>query len=203
MPMEIKLVAFDLFGTLVRYGVMHHPYRKILRWAKENGRPPRQDDARQLMTINDRPEMVFNRMGIYPSDELLTQFYREIHAELHELTLFDDVSTIFKTLTERGVRIAICSNLAEPYGAVIEKLLSQYDFIRCLSYEVGAIKPEPEIYADIVNQSHVRPSQILFVGDTFAADVEGPMSYGFLALHLKREGKLTVSAIRELTEILS
>jgi hypothetical protein len=44
-------IVFDLYGTLIRFGVMHHTFRKILRWAKEQGCKPGQDDARKLMTM--------------------------------------------------------------------------------------------------------------------------------------------------------
>ena len=73
-------------------------------------------------------------------------------------------------LKRRGTLIAICSNLAAPYGAAIERLLPQNELIKCLSYQVGHIKPEPEIYAEIINKSGVQAADILFVGDTFLAD---------------------------------
>ncbi len=31
-----KLVIFDLFGTLVGFGAMHHPFSKLLKWGREN-----------------------------------------------------------------------------------------------------------------------------------------------------------------------
>lgn len=49
-----KLVIFDLFGTLVKYGVMHHPFRQVLKWARDNGRCPEPDDARRLMTVDGK-----------------------------------------------------------------------------------------------------------------------------------------------------
>jgi hypothetical protein len=47
-----KLVIFDLFGALVKFGTMHHPYRKLLKWARENWRNVQADDARHFMTTN-------------------------------------------------------------------------------------------------------------------------------------------------------
>lgn len=32
-----KLVIFDLYGALVKFGVMHHPFRELLKWAREHG----------------------------------------------------------------------------------------------------------------------------------------------------------------------
>lgn len=199
---ETKLVAFDLFGTLVKFGKMHHPYRKILKWAKENGRKPRQDDARMIMTIDADPEMVFSEIGIFPPSGFFAKFHQEIQEELKDLSLFEDVHPVFEALENRGIKIAVCSNLAKPYGAVIEKLLSKYKLINCLSYEVGAIKPEFEIYEDIVGKSRVMPNNILFVGDTFLADVDGPSNFGFRALHLKRDETTNLLSIQTLTDLI-
>jgi FMN phosphatase YigB (HAD superfamily) len=70
---------------------------------------------------------------------------------------------------------------------VIDELLPQHvDLIRCLSYEVEAIKPEQEIYDWIVRESGIPADQTLFVGDTRSADHVGPLKYGFRALHLVR-----------------
>ncbi len=45
-----RLVVFDLYGTLVKFGVACHPFRKVLKWAHANGRKPLDSDARYLMT---------------------------------------------------------------------------------------------------------------------------------------------------------
>lgn len=198
-----QLIVFDLYGTLVKFGVMHHPFRKILQWAKQNGRKPQQDDARQLMTINEDYSVLFSKLGIFPPDHLLHQFQQEIEEELDDLSLFNDVIPILDALTLKGIPLAICSNLAKPYGAVIERLLPQFNFIQCLSYEVGAIKPEYEIYDGIVTKSGFSAEQILFVGDTLLADYEGPIKYGFKALHLLRGERTEETKIGTLIDIKS
>ena len=186
MPNKQELIVFDLFGTLIRFGVKRHPYRKILPWAKEHGRRPRPDDARQLMTIDMQPEAVFKQLDISPPSELLAQFYVDVAEELDSLTLFEDVEVILNRLVQAGVQIAVCSNLAQPYGAVVDRLLSQFDLIRCLSYQVGCIKPDDEIYAWLVRESGVPKEEVVFVGDNLVADYEGPTSFGFKAFHLVR-----------------
>ena len=186
MPNKKELIVFDLFGTLIRFGVKKHPYRKILTWAKENGRRPRPDDARQLMTIDMSPVAVFKQLGISPPPELLEQFRTDITEELESLTLFDDVEAILNSLARAGVHLAVCSNLAQPYGAAVDRLLSQFDLIRCLSYQVGCIKPDDEIYAWLVRESGVPKEKVVFVGDNLVADYEGPAAFGFKAFHLVR-----------------
>lgn len=68
---KTKLVVFDLFGTLVEYGVMHHPLRQLLMWARDNGRRPKPDDARRLMTVDGKLPDLVAMLGISAPDWLL------------------------------------------------------------------------------------------------------------------------------------
>lgn len=196
------LIAFDLYGTLIRFGVMHHPFRKILLWAREQGRKPQPDDARKIMTLDKECEELLARLGIFPPDNMLAQLNQEIKEELASLTLFDDVLPTLNALANQGVVFAICSNLAKPYGVVIDRLLPQFNFDRHLSYEIGAIKPDREIYESIVTGTGLAREQILFIGDTLLADYEGPTQFGFQAKHLIRGQTSGSNTIASLTEVL-
>lgn len=195
------LVVFDLYGTLVRFGIMHHPFQKILLWAREHGRQPEANDARNIMTKNMESNELLAEIGIQPPPEMLAQLSREIQEEIEALSLFDDVLPTLSKLHDMGIPVAICSNLAKPYGAAIDKLLFQFDLIRCLSYEVGAIKPEQEIYKWILDEAGVEAEHTLFVGDTRLADYDGPIKFGFKALHLVRNQPTGINVIATLNDI--
>lgn len=197
-----KLVIFDLYGTLIKFGVMHHPFRQLFKWARENGRPVRPDDARQLMTIDGDIFFLAKQLNISAPNDYLIDLQNLIEEELESLSLFDDVITTLNKLESLNIQVAICSNLAKPYGAVINKLLSSFKLKLFLSYEVGFIKPETGIYQKILDQTGLTANQCLFVGDTFAADYEGPNRYGFQALHLIREALPTDYVIGNLTDII-
>jgi len=196
------LIVFDLYGTLIQFGIMHHPFRKILLWAREQGRSPQPDDARRLMTADKDCCELLATLGIFPPANMLAQLHQETQEELASLTLFDDVLPTLDILANQGVPLAICSNLAKPYGVVIDKLLPQFNFARHLSYEIGAIKPDREIYESIVAGTGLAPGQILFIGDTWSADYEGPTKFGFEAKHLVRSQPSEGNNITSLTEIL-
>lgn len=85
--MKISYVTFDLFGTLIKFGVQHHPFRQLLKWARENGRPVRPDDARTVMTINGNIESIGYRLGANPPSELVHTLEEQIGDELSSLTL--------------------------------------------------------------------------------------------------------------------
>lgn len=196
------LIVFDLYGTLVRFGIMHHPFRKVLLWAREQGRSPQPDDARKLMTADKQCDELLATLEIFPPASVLAQLHQEIQKELESLTLFDDALPTLDALANQGIPLAICSNLAKPYGAVIDRLLPQFNFARHLSYEIGAIKPDREIYESITDGADVAPGQILFVGDTWLADYDGPSKFGFQAKHLVRSQPSEGNNIASLTEIL-
>lgn len=196
------LIVFDLYGTLVQFGIMRHPFRKILLWAREQGRSPQPDDARRLMTADKDCGELLATLGIFPPANMLAQLHQEIQEELASLTLFDDALQTLDILANQGIPLAICSNLAKPYGAVIDKLLPQFNFARHLSYELGAIKPDREIYESIVAGTGLAPGQILFIGDTSLADYEGPTQFGFQAKHLVRGQTSGSNTIASLIEVL-
>lgn len=196
------LIVFDLYGTLVQFGMMHHPFRKVLLWARQQGRSPQPDDARRLMTVDKDCGELLATLGIFPPANMLAQLHQEIQEELASLTLFDDALPTLDELANQGIPLAICSNLAKPYGAVIDKLLPQFNFARHLSYELGAIKPDREIYESIVAGTGLAPGQILFIGDTSLADYEGPTQFGFQAKHLVRGQTSGSNTIASLTEVL-
>ena len=186
MKDDIELVAFDLFGTLLQPGSGHNPYRKVLEWARLNGRAPRPNDARIIMTSDMSPEELFNTMGISLTTEMIRAFDMALEADIESIRLFEDTMSTLERMSDQRVQIAICSNLAKPYGAAL-RLLEDVDYIRCLSFEIGAIKPDPSVYECVVEKSGVRKENILFIGDSLAADYRGPEDYGFRALQILRD----------------
>jgi HAD superfamily hydrolase (TIGR01549 family) len=197
------VVIFDLFGTLIKFGVQHHPFRQLLKWARENGRQVLPVDARTVMTINGGIDAISDGLGIKTPRELVQKIESEIEDELSSLSLFDDVIPTLNALQARGIKIGVCSNLAQPYGAVIGRLLANCDLEVFLSYELGTIKPEAQIYESILNRFNCDPEHCLFIGDTFEADYAGPIAVGMSALHLTRSGVSQHYQISSLVDVLA
>lgn len=202
MQVKIEAIIFDLFGTLIRYRVQHHPYRQLLKWAREHGRIPQPSDARVIMTHDEGIELLTDKLRVNAPAGLLNKLTDDIETELQSLTLFDDVEPTLEALHNSNIRLAICSNLAKPYGAVIPRLLSNFSFTHVLSYECGFIKPEPEIYKLAAAGLNVSPKECLFVGDTYLADYHGPCEAGMSALHLVRDKEPFGDSIAALTDLI-
>ncbi len=99
---------------------------------------------------------------------------------------FDDAVPTLTALRERGLRLGLCSNLASPYAIPARLLLPAVDAYG-FSFAVGAVKPQAAIYEAVCTALKLPPSAVLMVGDTFEADVAGPLSVGMQACHLVRD----------------
>ncbi|MFD2369154.1 HAD family hydrolase [Brevibacillus sp. GCM10020057] len=58
-----------------------------------------------------------------------------------------------------------------------------------LSELIGYHKPDPRIYAAVLETLQVTPEQVLFVGDSWEADVAGPIDAGLSAVWINPQGK--------------
>lgn len=140
-------------------------------------------------------------LGMPLPHEALVSLEEDLVAELASIRLFDDALPAIETLRASGVRIGLCSNLALPYAAPVIQLLPSLDAY-AWSFSVGAVKPDPAIYAALCEALNESPSRVLMVGDTFTADYEGPRDYGMQACHLVRGGSSAANVkISRLTEL--
>lgn len=117
--------------------------------------------------------------------QVVEQLQLDLGLELKSICLYDDTLMMLDKLKAQGFKLAVCSNLATPYGKVAATLLPVFDAY-AWSYEVGAIKPDPKIYQHIVDQLACQAEDVLFIGDTPLADVQGPTAFGMSARLIDR-----------------
>ena len=191
---EPSVIIFDVFGTLVQIGERRSPYRKLMKWLKENGRQPKPDDAKFIMSQNLSFTELVKLLGINIPDQLLQELEHDLNDELQSIVLYEDTLSTLEELKELGFRLALCSNLAMPYGKVVSSLLPNIDTY-AWSYEVGAIKPESQIYQYLIDQLECRAKDVLFIGDTPLADFSGPNEFGMSARLIDRKNGQTLADI--------
>ena len=191
---KIAVVAFDVFGTLVHIGDKRAPYKKLLQWMKDQGRSPQPADSAVIMSQPLSFEDVAAQIGMTLPDDLLAALYSDLAAELQSISLYPDTLSTLNQLRQAGVKIALCSNLAAPYGRTVSPMLPRLDAY-AWSYEIGAIKPDPPIYQHLIDQLGCTPNEVLFIGDTPLADVEGPSNFGISARLINRKGGQTLKDV--------
>lgn len=175
-----RAIAFDAFGTLIRYGAARlNPYRRLLE-GREQGRTERLP----FLTRNVPADVFAAELGLA---HVMPEFRRELIEELAGLRLFDEVVTALIRLREAGLRVAVCSNLAFEYGPAVQRLLPDLDAY-ILSFEVGAKKPDRVIYAATCQALGCAPREVVFVGDSKRCDYHGPQAFGMQARWVDRRG---------------
>lgn len=199
----MKLIVFDLFGTLVKSNLRHSPYRRLVKFGQTHGRPMRSTDARVIMSLNYGIREMASYLNINAHSDLLYELERQIAEEISSLELFEDVPETLEYIKSLGIPIAICSNLAQPYGKAIERLLEGVKFQKFLSYELGCIKPDMYMYKNIADATHVSKEHTLFVGDNYICDYSGPLKFGFQARHLVRGEQGSDSVIGSLKDVMT
>lgn len=121
--------------------------------------------------------------------------YEAIVEKLHAgtaarvLEAYAEVPAVLAELRALGRRVVICSNWDwDLREAVAESGLAHLVDAIVSSAWVGARKPHPRIFAAALAEAGVAADEVLFVGDTWGPDVEGPLAAGFRPLYLRRDG---------------
>lgn len=94
-------------------------------------------------------------------------------------------------LAARGVRVGLLSNIVREIGTYMREEMS---FLRpfidiTFSFEVGSVKPEPEIYRHALAGVGTAPHETLFVDDRLV-NVEAAREAGMHAHHFRGHGAL-------------
>ena len=193
-PNNFKVIVFDVFGTLIKAEPKRSPYKKLMKWLKDQGRRPACDDAAVIMSTFGGFTEVADRFGKDIPAPLLLELNEDLSDDLQAMTLYEDTISTLEKLKQSGFRLALCSNLAKPYGEAVFSILPDLEAY-AWSYEVGSIKPEPEIYQYLIDQLNCNPKEVLFIGDTPLADVTGPMAFGMSARLIDRKKGQKISDI--------
>ena len=186
--MRPMAAIFDAFGTLVKIGVGTHPYRKILKIGIEQGRRPKVTDAEDLLSRPMDLRQAADFFGIFVEAKIMNQLERGLNEELANIQPYSDGLDAVAALQSAGIKVAVCSNLAQPYASAIERLYPTLDGY-AYSFAIGAIKPSLKIYQRVTQLVGVRPDEAWMIGDSQRCDCDGPNSFGMRGFYLERKGE--------------
>lgn len=191
----VRAVLFDFSGTLFRFEARDDWFVDLLDDAGESFTPARQADIIRRMVapvglpdgIEGDDRTAWERRDLDP--ELHRVGYLALlrtvglshpgHANaLYDRVLdpeswvpFADTVEVLTRLADAGMPIGIVSNIAFDLRKVlalhgVDHLVDAY----ALSYEVGAIKPDPRIFRAALDPIGVPAGDVLMVGDSEKAD---------------------------------
>lgn len=189
-------VVFDLYGTLVDFGLTLHPYKALLA-----GNASTAAFREAVMCRNLSIGELVAQTGLEASPETVRQCEADIEREVDEVHVYPEVFEVLHALREAGVKLVLCSNLAPAYGRVLKDTgLDQYFDMAQLSYQTGLLKPDPRMYLAALDYLGVGASNAVMVGDSYASDVVGALGAGLHAVHLQRKlpgSELVYSDLRQ------
>ncbi|MEM6890351.1 MAG: HAD-IA family hydrolase [Pseudomonadota bacterium] len=177
----IEAVCFDAFGTLVEITDKQQAF-----WPLFRALPP--DKRRELKHRLMREDRAFTQwpdaLGVEVDPYALLDVLNRQLGEMLSVEMRPGLADIWARLRAKGLRLAVCSNLASDYVQTLQGKLPDRPDVEVLSCKVGAIKPESTIYVAVLDGLCVAPDRVLFVGDTPRADIEGPRAAGMKAIHV-------------------
>jgi putative hydrolase of the HAD superfamily len=212
-PNSIKTIFFDAAGTLIHLpkSVGHH-YAYVGEriglgldpaaldqafaacWKEAPQRPaidgPRDDDDKGWW--RDLVNRVLDRVAPGVSELDRDAFFEAVYGHFAEPGVWELYPEVIEVLEElhRGFELAVISNFDGRLRVILEHLgVSRFFAHVFLSSELGADKPDPEIYWRALRLSGTRPNETLHVGDDPVRDWEGASAAGLKAYRLERPGK--------------
>jgi HAD superfamily hydrolase (TIGR01509 family) len=189
---KIESVIFDFHSTLVDGG---EPEAWIDAARRRLGRPALPAPEREALgayldqlwqhahTVDpksdrdlspERHRDVFVRtMALFPGndEDLAAALYDTMTGQWRA---FEDSGPVLRELKARGVRIAVLSNIGiDIRDCLRANGLDEFVDQVVLSYEVGVVKPDPAIFALVLERLGTTGEQTLMVGDSPRDDVGG------------------------------
>ena len=133
--------------------------------------------------------LVPESVGRLAFEDLYERFSRADAWQLAEGTL-----ETFRVLHRRGLRLGILSNWdSRLLETLVELGIDGFFDFTVISYEVGVEKPHPRIFETAAKRACVRPSQILFVGDSLAGDILPARAMGFQTVWVQGDGSEAIN----------
>jgi putative hydrolase of the HAD superfamily len=172
--MGYDAVLLDLYDTLVWsnwYGWQGRLADRLGITIQEMGQAfSRSRSARNTGATADTEgdlTLVLRAAGIEPTPDLVADLL-EWEREMGEsVRLYDDALEVVRALRARGVPLALVSNCSHNTTPIVERLGLEREFDAVLlSFEVGAMKPDPAIYREaLARLGGADPSRSVFVDD--------------------------------------
>lgn len=192
--MTIDAVLFDFSGTLFRLEA-DDGWRADL--TTTDGRPLSEAEAAEVMhqltvPVHQAARFDADHQQAWEQRDLDPAQHRKVYREVlrqsgiegdiakrlyarmidpASWTPYPDTGKVLETFAGNGIAVAVLSNI--PFDlrpCFASRGWDRYVQLYALSYEIGAVKPDPEIFEWTMERLNVRPENTLMVGDSVEND---------------------------------
>lgn len=198
-----RLVVFDIGSTIVAAS----PGQPAARIAEQLGLTTAQRHAlnRALMTRPfTRPDDVatFVRDELVVGDSAVDGVVAEVwRAQEGEAVPFPGAQEVLSRLWERGLRLALLSNIWEPYvrsvwrhfGPIFERTVPPE--LRLFSCREGMMKPDAGLFGRLLDAAGVAAEDVVMVGDSYVIDVAPAIEFGLKTMWVLQRPEREVDSL--------
>ncbi|WP_411150540.1 HAD family hydrolase [Streptomyces sp. A30] len=185
----VRAISFDLGGTLVRpeaepttgqvaqlLGISLSEARTLMEQKAKRRRISPADLAGELALAFQRPDLVGQ----------LTYVLERARRRAAEPEVYDDVRPTLAALREQGLTLFAMTNCLG--SSIPEQPPAAFRDLTQVIYsaETGAVKPERAAFAAVETASGLSPQELLHIGNSLQADVDGATAAGWHTAWLNR-----------------
>jgi len=194
---RIKVMSFDLDGTLTDYGFVDSVWFEGIPRSYSVKKNVSFDDARKFVK-REYDKVGKEKLEWYDLQYWIRKFGlnatpQELlkHFE-HRIKIYPEVPKVLDELKQRGFRLIIVTNAR---GEFVERELRKtgienyFDRIFSSTSDFGLVKKTVNLYQRVCDVLKISPREMIHVGDDLAFDFDVPRRLGILAFYLDRTGK--------------
>ena len=227
----IKVIFFDIYGTLVRFDppveVLQQQACKSLGldvtvegirkgyqladafMAKQNADFPLTNlpATKRADFFIEYEKLILQGAEVSVSNSVTSAIWKLASTKPKQLALYEDVLPTFVQLRELGLQLGTISNISTNLNQALTKtnLKNQIDYW-LISSEIGVTKPDPLIFHIALQEAGVEAHEAIHVGDQYLSDVVGATRVGIKPVLLDRHNLLPkpseCSKIHSIEELL-
>ena len=167
----MKINIFDLYNTLVRNTTRLTPYRYIYKIIEEQNKFTNSRDFFEYsMKKNMYLQEILEEKKIVIEEKYIKEFKKLMEMEMSSIIFNEELISMNKDKNN-----ILLSNLSKEYYEPIIKLKSKMSFVQeILSYEVGMLKPDKNIFKLALNDK----DSFKMYGDNYKLDIEPAIELG-------------------------
>lgn len=136
----------------------------------------------------------FQIAGVYQQFSDFPKFFAELYAHFATAEpwfVYPDVFAALNRWQKQGIELAVVSNFDSRLYAVLKSLdLAEYFISVTISTEVGAAKPDSQIFTMALQKHNCFAENVVHIGDSFKADYCGAKAAGLNAIWLNRQQEI-------------
>jgi putative hydrolase of the HAD superfamily len=132
----------------------------------------------------------FKQAGVLEQFADFAEFFAELYAHFATAApwgIYPDVQSALERWQRMGVTLGVVSNFDSRLYSVLQALdLATFFNSVTISTEVGAAKPDPQIFAIALQKHDCLPSAAWHIGDSFEEDYQAAKAIGMRGIWLRR-----------------